>query len=81
MYAACQASVWVFGDKRARDYVLREQSIILQPLLFHFPASPKLISHPSDSDGCEIQLWMFSKDIFRDILSTVFRWSAARGTS
>ena len=63
------------------DYVLREQSIILQPLLIHFPASPKLISHPSDSDGCEIQLWMFSKDIFRDILSTVFRWSAARGTS
>ena len=56
MYAAWRTSVGVAGDTRARDYDSREQSIILQPLLIRFQKSLKLISHPSDSDGCEIQL-------------------------
>ena len=73
----------VAGDTRARDYDSLEQSIILQTLLIRFQESPKLISHPSDSDGCEIQLWTFWNHSFRNILFTVFRrpFSAARGTS
>ena len=55
----------VVRDTRARDYDSREQSIIFQPLLIRFQKSLKLISHPSDSDGCEIQLWSFSKHAVR----------------